>query len=172
MNWDTINTITQLVSALAVIFSLIYLARQVRQGTKDLRTTIQDSSFHSLMEWNYYIISDKDLAWIFQQGCKDFDSLEEKERARYMHLMYNYFKQFENIYLHYCEKIIGDDVWESNKKMLNAYILTQGVQNYWQKRKPIFNPKFQNFIDSIKETDILPGHVISEKSASNNMTNK
>ena len=70
MELITINTISQIIGTLAVVLSLIYLAIQVRQGTKNLRTTTRDSSFRSLMEWNYYIMSDPDLAWIFQQGRK------------------------------------------------------------------------------------------------------
>lgn len=51
----TIDVISQLIATLAVVLSLIYLAIQVRQGTKNLKTATRDSSFRSLMEWNYHV---------------------------------------------------------------------------------------------------------------------
>ena len=63
------------------------------------------------MEWNYYIISEPDLAWIYQQGCKDIDSLNEKERIRFIHIAFSLFKLFEYLYLHYLDKSINLETW-------------------------------------------------------------
>ena len=37
MNWEAIGAIGELLSAVVVIFSIFYLARQVRQGTEQTR---------------------------------------------------------------------------------------------------------------------------------------
>ncbi len=34
MNWDAISAIGEIVGAIAVVVTLIYLGRQIRQGTK------------------------------------------------------------------------------------------------------------------------------------------
>lgn len=62
MNLETLNLIIQILSSLALIISIIYLAKQVKQGTKSLQTSMRDSSFHSLMEWNYQLLSDNNIA--------------------------------------------------------------------------------------------------------------
>lgn len=159
----SMNAITQVIGTLAVIVSLIYLAIQVRQGTKNLRTTTRDSSFRSLMEWNYHIMSDPDLAWIFQQGCKDFDTLNERERARYVHIMYSFIKMFENLYLHYSDKSVDTDVWEHNRHILEAYANQPGAQYYWSQRFGIFHPDFQKFFREIKSSAIPAGHTVTQK---------
>ena len=159
----TINAISQIIGTLAVVLSLIYLAIQVRQGTKNLRTTTRDSSFRSLMEWNYYIMSDPDLAWIFQQGCKDFESLNEKDRARYVHVMYSFLKMFENLYLHYSDKSIEIDVWEHNRHILEAYAYQPGAKYYWSQRSGIFHPDFQKFFNEIHSSTIPAGHIVTQK---------
>jgi hypothetical protein len=58
MNWDAIAAIAELIGAAAVVLSLIYLAIQVRTGSRALQTTMRDSSFHALTEYNLYLISD------------------------------------------------------------------------------------------------------------------
>lgn len=44
MTWDALAAIAELISAIAVIVSILYLAARVRQGSADVRTTI----IHSL----------------------------------------------------------------------------------------------------------------------------
>ena len=67
MSWDSVSAVSEVVAAIAVVVSLIYIAAQVRSGAESFKTTLRDSSFTSLMEYNYAIIADEDLAWIFQK---------------------------------------------------------------------------------------------------------
>ena len=66
MNWEAIGAVGETVGAIAVIISLVYLALQVRSGTRALKTENRDSSFQSLMEFNYILVGDSDLAYLFQ----------------------------------------------------------------------------------------------------------
>ncbi len=88
MNWSQIGSIGEAVGAIGVIGSLIYLAIQVRANSKGLFTSTRESTFNSILVWNYHVMSDPDLAWIFQQGCKDYKSLDQKERTRLSPMKY------------------------------------------------------------------------------------
>jgi hypothetical protein len=79
MAWEAIGSIADLIGATAVVISLVYFAVQVSSGTRELRTTTRDLAIQKLMEFNYYVMSDAELGWIFQSGCRDFQSLEEKD---------------------------------------------------------------------------------------------
>lgn len=80
------------------------------------------------MEFNYYVMSDPELGWIFQSGCRDFQSLDEKDRARPVHAMYSFFRMFQNIYLHYLDDSVDGKVWPHNSPMLLAYASQPGAQ--------------------------------------------
>ena len=162
MNWTTPEIILQIIGSLAVVISVVYLAKQVKDGTKNLKTSMRNSVFNSLMDWNHSIMADPELAWIFQFGCKDFETMNIEQKARFVHVMYSFFKLFENIYLHYIDNSIPEDVWQNNRKIFDAYIVTQGAQTYWKQRKPIFHPDFQNYIENIKTSEVPAGHIISE----------
>ena len=157
MDWSKVSAVAEVIGSIGVILYLIYLAKEVRSGAKNLRTSMRDSTFHSLMEWNYFIMSDPDSAWVFQQGCENIESLEKKERARYVHVMFSFFKMFENIYLHYSDKSIDSSVWEHNRKIFESYAVTKGAQHYWNKRKAIFDPQFQIYFDKIQVSEVVPG---------------
>ncbi len=162
MNWSQIGSIGEAVGAIGVIGSLIYLAIQVRANSKGLFTSTRESTFNSLKEWNYWVMADPDLAWIFQQGSKDYNSLDQKERARYVHVMYSFYKLFENIYLHYEAKSIPEEVWRYNARMFKAYATQPGANNYYSLRKPIFDPRFCKIVDDMTASEVPAGHLVVE----------
>jgi hypothetical protein len=161
MSWNAITSIADLVGSVAVVISLVYLARQVRAGTREMRTNIRDSAFQSLMEWNYAIMSDPELGWIFQTGCRDFHALDEKGRARLVHVMYSFFKLFENVYLHSLDKSVDESVWTHNAPMLLAYASQPGAQHYLAHRQKIFDPRFWAYLQERRPAEVPAGHVVS-----------
>ena len=163
MDLETLKLIIEIVSSLIVIISIIYLAKQVKQGTKSIKTSTRDSSFHHLMEWNYNVMADNDLAWVFFNGCKDFNSLNEIQKPRWILVMYSFFKVFEVIYLHYLDKSVDSNVWENNYKIFMAYFPTPGAQFYWNERKPMFDPRFVSFLENETDFEMQDGMNIIEK---------
>ena len=167
MNWEAIGAVGETIGAIAVIISLIYLALQVRSGTRALKTGNRDSSFQSLIEFNNSLATDPDLGYIFQSGCHDYQSLEERERARLMHLLYSFFKIFEKIYLHYLEESVDKTVWIHNKSILFAYSTQPGAQYYLSHRKHIFDPRFLEVLESATSTETPAGHLINNLEVNN-----
>jgi hypothetical protein len=161
MNWEAISAIGEIIGAIAVIISLVYLALQVRSGTRALKTENRDSSFQSLMEFNYSLVGDPDLAYIFQAGCHDFQGVEERERARLVHLLYSFFKMFEKMYLHYLEESVDKTVWIHNRSILFAYSTQPGAQHYLSHRRQIFDPRFLEVLESASSIETPGGHIVS-----------
>lgn len=156
MSWDAIGAIAEAIGALAVVVSIVYLAVQIQSGTKALRTTLRDSAFHNLQEWNYVLSSDEELPWIFKRGLRNPTDLNDKELARFHHMMYSFYKVFENIYLHFLEGSIAEEAWENNNEILFLYYAQNGAQEYWRNRREIFDPRFVELVESSKRSSITP----------------
>ena len=152
MNWDAIGAIGEFVGAIAVLASLAYIAIQVRSGAIAYKTNLRDSSFRSLMEWNYAMTTDESLAWVFHQGVKDWTSLDNKDRVRAIHALYSFFKLFENMYLHYLGGHLDEEMWSSNKKVLFTYGTQPGSQEYLSQRMSIFHPEYQKLLQSMDQS--------------------
>ena len=170
MDWTTISSISQIIATLAVIGSLIYLAKEVKNGTKNLRTNMQDSVMHAFMEWSQVIMSDPELAWIFQEGSKNPEVLDEKQRARFVIVAWSFLKGYENVYLHHVNKVIEASMWEHNKTLYLAYITTPGINYYWTHRKMAFDIRFQKFTDDFLNSNKVEN--ISIKPGLFNLANK
>jgi len=157
MNWEAITALSDFIAAIAVVISLVYIAIQVRIGAKALKTDLRDATFRTIMEWNYAVTADPALADLFQRSAADWDLLEGQERARAVHLMFSYFKLFENIYLHYLDGLVEEKVWLSNKQILLAYGTQPGAQYYLSNRMPVFDPKYQALLREMQPSAIVSG---------------
>lgn len=166
MDWDAIGAIAEVLGAVAVVISLVYLAIQVRSGTRALQTTMRDKAFHSLQEWNYVVLNQADLSWIYQRGLIDPGELDEHQSARFVNLMYSWFKVFENIYIHSLEGSVAPEVWEHNKNIFGALVQQRGAKEYLAHRREVFDPRFVEMIDELRvPTTVLPSGLLAERLA-------
>ena len=68
MNWQAIGAVGELVGALAVVVSLIYLAIQIRQNSKLLRSAAQDSVSLKYAQTMNMITSTPEGVAVFHKG--------------------------------------------------------------------------------------------------------
>jgi hypothetical protein len=161
INWEAVGAVGEVVGAFAVVFTLVYVSKQIRAGNRALQTTIRDSAFHQLQEWNNTIMKDERLGLLFQRGARDMESLDEWERARVGYVMFSFFKIFENIYLHYVDGSVSPGVWERNNPIFFTYARQPGCKYYWNRRRDTFDPRFREVVDNIETTPLAPGHEVS-----------
>jgi hypothetical protein len=62
MNWDTITGGAEVLGALAVLITLVYLSRQIRQNTEEIRSANYHGVTDSFNEINLAVAGDADLA--------------------------------------------------------------------------------------------------------------
>ena len=72
MNWEAISAIGQIVGAIAVVISLIYVAREIRRNARTERVASMDS----LNRWLREVAEHPHLGELYYRGIHDFDSLE------------------------------------------------------------------------------------------------
>jgi len=83
VNWDAIGAVAELFSALAVLITLIYLATQVRQGSKTIHNSTSWAVTQALADLNSRMSADSELTEIWLRGASDPDSLTPTEFARF-----------------------------------------------------------------------------------------
>ena len=65
VNWEAISAIGQLVGALAVVISLIYVAREIRSNARSARL----ASVGTINRWLGQLATDRHLADVWHRGC-------------------------------------------------------------------------------------------------------
>ena len=97
MNWDALGAFAEVVGAVGVIASLVYVSIQLKQNTQSIR----DSTVHEVVR-DYALgvqslNADPELITIFYKGLKDLDSLTELERQRFETSLSSSLRLYENI---------------------------------------------------------------------------
>ncbi len=85
MNWEAMSTIAEVVSAIAVVVSLVYLAIQLRSNTKALKANGAWDSEVVYGNANLEIALDPDFALLFTRASSasaDIADFNEAEQAK------------------------------------------------------------------------------------------
>ncbi|MEX0330742.1 MAG: hypothetical protein AB3N64_04900 [Puniceicoccaceae bacterium] len=98
MNWEAIAAVGQLVGALAVLFTLIYLAVQVRQNTAAVATATYESTMTGFNDINVVVASTPPLASLLDRGCQNPESLSSEEIVQFNFILRCYANQWWKLF--------------------------------------------------------------------------
>lgn len=87
MTLDDLASISEIVGAVAVVATLIYLSLQVRQNTRAVRTDAYHQATQQLWETANVIAQDRELTNIVYRGTAAFDRVTDEDRFRFQFIM-------------------------------------------------------------------------------------
>ena len=171
MNWQAIGTIAEIVGAVAVVISLIYVAVQIRQNTRQVHVAAHDGTTRDFREL-IRSITTAGLTEVMVRGNEDPDSLDDRQKLDYAFIVYDMFKAFENVHYHYLHGTMGEDAWRGWARFIEQYATAPGAQRYWKVRRDIFTSDFRDFIDGLRPSADVKrvGDVFGGKYASSSGT--
>lgn len=148
MNWDAVGALGQVVGALAVVLTLVYLAAQVRQNTNGVKIGATAGAIAAVREWNYLLISDSSVRNVFRKALHGLENLSEDESAQFGAFTLNFIKIAENLHFQYVNGALDPSIWGAWEHHLSHFLTTAGCQQYFQRWRQSFNPKFQEWMDN------------------------
>lgn len=83
MNWEAISAIGQLIGAIAVIITLIYLSIQMKQNTEAVATSTYESTMTGFNDINVVVASTPELASILNRGYMNTNELTKIETVQF-----------------------------------------------------------------------------------------
>ena len=152
MNWEAISAIGQLVGALAVVISLIYLAREVHSNAHATRHAEMRSTLDLVIQFTQQITAQADLAELRSRGFKDFESLEGTDRARFGSYMHGLFRSVEGLYYQHLQGHSDPRLWRGLEAVMREINAQAGVQAWWRLRSHWFDEEFAKFINQQQQT--------------------
>jgi hypothetical protein len=149
MNWEIVGSTGEWAGAIAVVVTLFYLARQIRQNTHATRATSHHAITDALNELNYTLATNDSAAHIWQSGMKDRGALDDLQRDQYDALV--------RAYLHVCDTMYyqaqvgaGDHgLWQAEQRYLAIVLTTQGGSEWWQENHQSVSSDFRGAVQAI-----------------------
>ena len=163
MNWDAISAISEMTGALAVVISLVYLASQIRQNTRQMeqseRTAMAASvstSATSYRENRQHIYTNPDVARIFIKGTTNPEDLDEIERYRFRLLLSNFADANWDMYAQTVITGYSPETWQTQgRQAIKRVLATPGGRWFWQDYCDEYPKEFRIEIDGILDSMAL-----------------
>ena len=149
MNLKNAASWSEIISALAIIISLIYVGIQVTDNTVATRTATATQANIQLIDFYKHLSESQEVVDIWYAGVREPESLTEQEFLRFTFLLHSVMLQFQNNFYLAQEGTL-------EKKILNTITLnmtlikgTLGFEKYWKLRKKLFFPEFNMYIENL-----------------------
>lgn len=150
MSWEAINAVSQVVSSIAVVLSVLYLGIQVHRSTRVAKLATQDAAATALRDVTKPFMENAELERIWRVGLEDLSALSAQDQARFFHATYQFLKAFETIHFHYVYGLMDRELWEGWRGLLLHYIAAPGIAHYWKLRPEVFSARFRKFVNALE----------------------
>lgn len=149
MNWEAISAIGDIVGALAVFITLVYLALQTRQNTKAIHSSAFDSTVNMLSIVRQSIYENDEVAKAFLKGLATPDKLDDVERLKFRILLQNVTLAQANIFGQTRYAGIPLSEWQAQHKSIVRILRSPGGTWFWNEFASEFDAEFRAEMDRI-----------------------
>jgi hypothetical protein len=147
MNWEAIGAVGELLSAAGVVFTLGYLAVQIRQSNSIANWETHRSAVTSFSDALQSVINDADTARVYRSGLLDLESLEPVDRLRFSTLISVLVLNFKDTLAAYDAKMFDQPTYEAWQGYICSTLNTPGGALWWQENRTTYIPRVCEVID-------------------------
>ena len=145
---EFIGGIGGLIAAIAVVASLVCVGMQIKASVKQARVDSYSTVTSLWTNFTNAVAANGESWEVFYEGIRDYDSLSDKDKARFNFLLGMYFGIQATVMVH---EDLG--VWENpetyDRVLEEAYRVfkTPGVQSWWRQHQGrVFAPRVEEYL--------------------------
>jgi hypothetical protein len=144
MNLDDIGNVAELISAIAVLATLIYLSIQIRQNRQVLSSQTLLVAIQNFNEINQGIVADADVARIWATGSANPEALSEGDATRFFMLARQVVNAYMALFWLYRDGVLSEARWKGFGFDLVAGL--PGIRRYFDDQAPIMEADFVSYV--------------------------
>jgi len=145
---STLVGVAEIISAIAVIVSLVYLSNQVNLNTSAIKSASAQSVQENFASWYSTVQSDPLLLEISINGLEDYKNLSKIEKAQFIAMFMTFSSYSQNAYYKWQEGSLSDELWRSWEYILQQFVLSPGGKEFWDERGYLFGDRYSNYIEN------------------------
>ncbi len=148
MNWEVISAVAEILGAVGVIITVIYLAIQIRQNTRISQGIAIQNTFTSTQVTYSWFADNPELADLycrFQQG----EDLTVPEATRLYNTLLGQVEQYEVYFLLHNLRMIDDATFHSFFKKIFIVLSTLPARQWFNDNRMFFKRDFVEFVNSM-----------------------
>ena len=148
MSLEQAALISQIISAVAVIASLIFVGFQLSQHTRAVRASTSQAHSATYVQALTGLF-DGEMASIWRRGLSDFDTLDDDEKVRFMAFTSSIFRFYEASYVQMRRGQLDPAHWRTVEQQLASIAGQPGIGSWWRLRRAWHSEDFQSLFESV-----------------------
>ena len=162
MNWDAIGAVGEILGAGAVIATLIYLAKQIRDSARAARSAAVTDATNAIQTLYQELGTNPGTSEHFLRGLTDYDSMSEPEKFQWLMLMHSFFIAFQRSFFLSQEGTLDVSLRDSIGTAIVSINHLPGLGRYWEQRRAFFQKEFVDWVEELSArtplTNMHPYH--------------
>lgn len=150
MNWDAITGIGEMLGAIAVVVTLLYLTRELRQNARSHSLSALRDTTAQWNQWGEMIATSEGLADIVVKGNMSYQELSESESLRYSAWVQCFFDNAES----YRSLVVDHGMDDKDISVLQSIVarrlLIPGFTLWWEENTSDYSEDFVDWVASLK----------------------
>ena len=125
MNWEAIDAIGEIMGAIAVFLSLIYLGVQIKTNTKHMAAASKQSVANEFRDWLRMLDSDNEA---FSVGLAEYPDIPFRVRAKFAAQLHDLVVFYQSAHALYESGTLNEETHYRYLTWVSSVLLTQGGQ--------------------------------------------
>ena len=147
VNWDALSAIGETLGAVAVVVSLVYVGRQLKQNSAMMR----NASATEVLEIDHTIvlpiIESEEFAEIWLKGDHRLNELSEANLQRLILFERRAIVLWHHHFQQHRQNFVSDEMWYYTSGIIQFLSLREAVRVAWSIFRNHYEPSFQEYID-------------------------
>jgi hypothetical protein len=122
----------EVVGAVGVIVTLIYLATQIRQNTRQIRSEGHQAIADAYSVTLGQLLADNDLFETVIRGCQDWESVTPFQQSQCHIFFHQHLMHFRTAFQLHDKGAIDDDVYQSIESVHVRFMANPGNRVWWK----------------------------------------
>ncbi len=148
--------LAEVVAAIAVVISLIYVGIQVNDSTRAVRAAAANDANVAMQNWYIAVGSSLQTSEIMISGMGGTADFTTAEEYQFLMMMHGIFLGIQNSYLLVEEGTLDPRVSETIAAAILGVKDLPGFKEYWRQRKNLLYPGFVDYIEKLISDPFTP----------------
>ena len=153
MSLEQLSFLAQIISAVAVIGSLIFVGVQLRLATRAVRASssqAHSTTYHAIIA---SLINDGDFARIWRISLADPEATNPDERVRFVAYSSALFRFYESSRVQWLRGQLDEEHWQNIEQQVIILRAQAGIKWWWKLRRHWHSPSFQHWFENLPDAD-------------------
>ncbi|MGQ0533574.1 MAG: hypothetical protein ACT4OF_12925 [Caulobacteraceae bacterium] len=149
MSLEQWSYLGEIIGAIAVVASLIFVGVQLRQNTKAVRAQTSQAHAVGYQQIIAGISDNGEFARIWRIGLSDYENLNPDERARFLAFTSMLFRFYESSQVQMLRGMLDAEHWHTIEQQVADLVTQPGIQAWWNLRSHWHSARFREWIEGL-----------------------